>query len=80
MNDEDEHLDQTEDAVALQPRRPREDEHGLDVEHDEEQGEHVVADLALGPQVPTGSTPLSYVLVLLGLGPVGPQQAAQRPA
>ena len=38
-----------EHAVGLEPGGPREDEHGLDVEQDEEQGEDVVADLALGP-------------------------------
>ena len=37
------------DAVGLEPGGPREDEHRLDVEHDEQQGEDVVADLALGP-------------------------------
>ena len=57
MNDE--HLDEAERAVASRADGPREDEDGLDVEHDEEQGEDVVADLALGPADPTGSTPLS---------------------
>src|SRR3954447_17922066 len=48
---EDAHLDETEAGVALELRGPREDEHGLDVEDHEHQGEHVVADLALRPAV-----------------------------
>ena len=52
--DEDRHLDETEGAVGLEPGGPREDEHGLHVEHDEEQGEDVVADLALGPPAADG--------------------------
>src|SRR3546814_5583398 len=49
--DEHEHLDQAEHLVLLEPGRPREDEDRLDVEHDEHQGEDVVADLALRPHV-----------------------------
>src|SRR6478736_3125328 len=47
--DEHAHLDETEAGVALELRGPGEDEHGLDVEDHEHQGEHVVADLALRP-------------------------------
>src|SRR4051794_20604983 len=43
--DEDEHLDETEHVVGLEPGRPREDEHGLDVEEHEQDREDVVADL-----------------------------------
>jgi hypothetical protein len=46
---EDHHLDQGEGAERLEPDRPREDEHGLDVEDQEQQGEDVVADLGLAP-------------------------------
>src|SRR6478609_3779172 len=42
--DEDDHLDGAEPAVDLELDGPREDEHRLDVEEDEEQGEHVVPD------------------------------------
>src|SRR5688500_18154583 len=48
-DDEHDHLDEAEDVVDLQARGPGEDEDGFDVEHDEEQGEDVVADLALAP-------------------------------
>src|SRR6185436_15362664 len=43
---EEAHLDQAEAAVDLELGGPGEDEHRLHVEHHEEQGEHVVADLA----------------------------------
>src|SRR4029079_348272 len=46
---EDTHLDQPEAGIPLELRRPRKDEHCLHVEHDEQQGEDVVTDLALGP-------------------------------
>src|SRR4051812_26324991 len=46
---EDPHLDEPEAGVAFELRRPREDEHGLDVEDDEQQREDVVPDLALRP-------------------------------
>src|SRR4051794_2299984 len=39
QRDEDDHLDGAEAAVDLQLDGPREDEHGLDVEEDEEEGE-----------------------------------------
>ena len=38
--------------------RPREDEHGFDVEHHEEQRVHVVADVRLA-EAPAGSEPAS---------------------
>ena len=38
-----------EPPVGVDPGGEREDEHRLDVEHHEEQGEDVVADLALAP-------------------------------
>ena len=67
------HLDEAEDAVGLEPGGPREDEHGLDVEHHEEQGEDVVADLACDQPVPTGSTPrlVGQVLAVLAPGRAG---------
>src|SRR5262245_43088115 len=43
--DEDGHLDDAEGAVGLEAGGPREDEHGFDVEHHEEEGEDVVPDL-----------------------------------
>src|SRR3954463_4462296 len=54
---EDTHLDEAEAGVPLELRRPWKDEHGLDVEHDEEQGEDVVADLALRPSLADGVDP-----------------------
>src|SRR3954447_694963 len=54
---EDTHLDDAEAGVPLPWRRPRKHEHGLHVEHDEEQGEDVVADLALRPSVANGVAP-----------------------
>src|SRR5688572_18212714 len=51
-DDEDRHLDDAEPPVGLGARGEREDEHRLHVEHDEEEGEDVVADLALTPAGP----------------------------
>src|SRR3712207_3019806 len=48
-HDEDRHLHHAEPLVGLDPGGEREDEHRLDVEHHEEEGEDVVADLALAP-------------------------------
>src|SRR3954454_1373790 len=48
---EDTHLDETEAGIPLELRRPGEYENCLDVEHDEEQGEDVIADLALRPSL-----------------------------
>src|SRR3954470_16248993 len=48
---EDTHLYEAEAGVPLELRRPRKDEHCLHVEHDEEQREDVVADLALRPSL-----------------------------
>ena len=48
-----------ERAERLELDRPREDEHGLDVEHDEQQRVHVVADVRLARTPPTGSEPAS---------------------
>ena len=45
------HLDQAEACVALELGGPGEHEHGFHVEHHEQQGEDVVADLALRPAV-----------------------------
>src|SRR5205823_275182 len=73
--DEDDHLDQPEDLQGLEPDGPGEDEHRLDVEHDEQQREDVVADLALRPARPDGVDPALVVEVLLRLGPGGTQQA-----
>src|SRR6478736_4789180 len=42
QRDEDDHLDGAEPAVDLELDGPGKDEHRLDVEEDEEQGEHVV--------------------------------------
>src|SRR4029079_7694778 len=53
-HDEDGHLDQAEDVVDLEANRPREDEHGLDVEQHEQDRKDVVADLALRPAVADG--------------------------
>src|SRR5690349_15167577 len=41
---ENEHLDEPVPPVGVQLRGPREDEHRLHVEDDEQEGEHVVAD------------------------------------
>src|SRR3954447_14970846 len=48
-HDEDQHLDEAEDVVDLESRGPRKDEHCLHVEQHEQDGEDVVADLALRP-------------------------------
>ena len=48
-DNENQHLDQTEDAVGLESCRPRKHEDRFDVEHDEEEGIEVIADLALRP-------------------------------
>ena len=48
---EDSHLGKAETGVALELGRPRENEHRFDVEDHEEEGEDVVADLALRPSV-----------------------------
>src|SRR5687767_5080990 len=48
-DDEDRHLHHAEPLVGLDPRGEGEDEHRLHVEHHEQQGEDVVADLALTP-------------------------------
>src|SRR5690606_17199492 len=71
--DEDEHLDEAEHPVGLEAGRPREDEQGLDVEHDEEQGEDVVAHLALGPGGADGVRARLVADVLALLRPPGPQ-------
>ena len=72
------HLDQAEDAERLEAHGPREDEDGLDVEHHEEQGEDVVADLALGDQPRADGVHAALVVdVLLRLRAVGPQQLAE---
>ena len=63
------------DAVGLEPGGPREDEHRLDVEQHEEQGEDVVADLALRPAVAHGIDAALVGEVLLLLGPDGPEDA-----
>ena len=47
--DEDAHFNEAETRIPLELRRPWEDEHCLDVKYDEEQGEDVVADVALRP-------------------------------
>ena len=62
---------------SLELGGPREDEDGLDVEDDEEQGEHVVADLALRPPI---AHRVDAALVrdrLLRARPVWPKQAAE---
>jgi len=46
------HLHQTEGAIALELRRPWEDEHGFHVEHHEQQRKDVVTHLALRPAFP----------------------------
>src|SRR4051794_24617868 len=74
---EHEHLDEAEDVVGLQLDGPREDEHGLDVEQDEEQGEDVVTDLALGPTEPYGIDARLVIEVLLGLDPGRPDEAPE---
>src|SRR5581483_1498451 len=75
--DEDEHLDEPEDVVHLEADGPGEDEHRFDVEHDEQQGEDVVADLALRPPEPHGIDAGLVIQVLLGLDAVRPDEAAE---
>src|SRR3569623_3845820 len=75
--DEDAHLDHAEPAVGLEPGGPREDEHRLDVEHDEQDGEDEVADLRLGPADATRVDAALVVQVLLRLGPHGPQKLSE---
>src|SRR3954454_2187409 len=75
--DEDQHLDETEHVVGLEVDGPREDEHGLDVEQHEEQGEDVVADLALGPAGADRVDPGLIGDVLLGLRTGRPHEAAE---
>src|ERR1700680_1872082 len=53
-HDEHDHLDEAEPCERVDPHRPREDEYRLDVEHHEQQREHVVADLALRPAFACG--------------------------
>src|SRR3546814_18268471 len=75
--DEHEHLDQAEHLVLLEPGRPREDEDRLDVEHDEHQGDDVVADLALRPNVADRLDAGLVVAVLARLVAGGPDPRAE---
>src|SRR3546814_6209771 len=75
--DEHEHLDQAEHLGLLEPGRPREDEDRLDVEHDEHQGEDVVADLALRPHVADRIDAGLVVEVLARLAAGGPDERAE---
>lgn len=52
--DKDAHFNEPEARVSLKLRRPWKDEHRLHVENDEEQGEDVIADLALRPTLAYG--------------------------
>src|SRR5205807_2195767 len=75
-DDEDQHLDQTEHLHGLEADGPREDENRLHVEHHEEQGVDVVADVTLGPAAADRIHAALVAQVLLGLGPGGPAPTA----
>ena len=68
--DKDRHFDETEHSIGLEPSCPREDEDGFDVEHHEQQSEHVIPNVALAPagtdRVYAGL--VSDVLLRLGTG------------
>jgi len=69
--DEDAHLDEGEGSVRLEAGGPREDEGGLDVEHDEQEGVHVVANVRLAETehgVGTGLIEMVIFIVILALG------------
>ena len=68
-SDEHGHLDQAEPAERLDVDRPREDEHGLDVEDHEQQGVDVVADVRLAEaRQRVGARLVGDVLLVLGPG------------
>src|SRR4051812_33713964 len=75
--DEGAHLDGPERAVRLQARGPGEDEHGLDIEHHEEDREDVIADLGLHPAGADGVHTRLVIQVLARLPPGRTDQRAE---
>src|SRR5581483_12021735 len=75
QDDEHRHLDDAERAERFEPNRPREDEHGFDVEDDEQQRVDVVAEVRLSPS--TDGVGAGFVGdELLGLWTRGAEQPA----
>src|SRR3989337_345262 len=62
---------------AVHHERPQDEEHGRDVEHDEDQGEHVVLEVELDRRLPLRHLPALVGEVLEWGGVRGPEEAGE---